>query len=124
MNQANELQAAATREQIIAAMSVELEKCEPFRGSPVSALVWASRLYDAAPSPPSVQAGEVLLLKWLGENQNCELSFDYGDADEDGKGWCVHRVNGGVNDREWTLIGSGETPEAAIRVALISGGAK
>jgi hypothetical protein len=56
-------------------------------------------------------------LAWLAENESCELSFDYGDADDDGKGWCVHRVNGGRNDREWTLIGSGLTPAAAVIAA-------
>lgn len=59
-------------------------------------------------------------LTWLAQNQNCELSYDYGDADDDGKGWCVHRVNGGRNDREWTLIGRGATPEAAILSAIAS----
>ena len=31
--------------------------------------------------------------------------------------WCVHDVGGGRNDREWTLIGTGVTPSAAIRAA-------
>lgn len=66
------------------------------------------------PAPPTA---EEAALKWLGENKNVELSFDYGDADEDGKGWCVHRVNGGVNDREWNLIGCGPTPAAALVAA-------
>lgn len=32
--------------------------------------------------------------------------------------WQVHRVSGGRNDREWTLIGNGATPRAAIDSAL------
>jgi hypothetical protein len=32
--------------------------------------------------------------------------------------WQVHRVSGGRNDREWTLIGQGETPRAAIDAAV------
>lgn len=34
--------------------------------------------------------------------------------------WQVHRVSGGRNDREWTLIGEGETPRAAIDAAIAS----
>lgn len=36
--------------------------------------------------------------------------------------WQVYRVDGGRNDREWTLIGSGETPSAALRAALAKEG--
>lgn len=86
---------------------------------PVTMLVdqdWLSRHVVTDPNA-SVEAGPDVLA-WLSENRNVELSFDYGDADEDGKGWCVHRVNGGVNDREWTLIGTGATPLDALRAAL------
>lgn len=41
-----------SREQIIAAMSVELEK-HPALASPISAMVWATRAYDAALSNPA-----------------------------------------------------------------------
>jgi hypothetical protein len=75
---------------------------------------------DASPAPAAL--GEMDLLKRLGENKNFELSFDYHRADEGDDGWCVHRVNGGVNDREWTLIGSGATPEAALAAALVPAG--
>lgn len=86
----------------------------------------AGRLFSAinAPAEPAALGvtGETGLLKLLGQNQNFELSFDYGDEDEAGKNWCVRRVNGGVNDREWTLIGSGATPEAALTAALAATG--
>ena len=32
--------------------------------------------------------------------------------------WRVHSVNGGRNDREWTLLGTGDTPQEAIDAAL------
>jgi len=36
--------------------------------------------------------------------------------------WQVHRVSGGRNDREWTLIGQGDSPRAAIDSALATKG--
>lgn len=53
----------------------------------------------------------------FGQHRNLELSYHYADEDDDGA-WQVHRVNGGRNDREWTLIGSGATPADAIDQAL------
>lgn len=85
---------------------------------PVTMLVdqdWLSR-HTATDPDTSVVAGPDVLA-WLAANQNVELSFDYGDADDDGKGWVVHRVNGGINDREWTQIGSGSTPLEALTAA-------
>lgn len=51
------------------------------------------------------------LLDWLPANY--ELSHDWELEDC----WVVHRVNGGRNDREWTLVGSGSTPLEALRAA-------
>lgn len=53
-------------------------------------------------------------LDWLAEHTNYELSYKSFDDDPC---WQVHRVNGGRNDREWTLIGEGETPRAALEAA-------
>lgn len=36
--------------------------------------------------------------------------------------WQVHRVSGGRNDREWTLIGEGANPRAAIDSAIAASG--
>lgn len=76
---------------------------------------------------PVVSEEMVDALDWFGAHRNLELSFDHGDAEDYGNEWCVHRVNGGVNDREWTLVGSGSTPSAAIsnafaKAALLSRG--
>jgi hypothetical protein len=56
---------------------------------------------------------------WLSERINLELSFGTDDEEELGE-WRVHSVNGGYNDREWTLIGTGVTPTDALRQALAS----
>lgn len=54
----------------------------------------------------------------FGQHTNWELSFCYLDGEEEDGCWAVHSVNGGRNDREWTVIGRGETPDDAIRAAL------
>lgn len=60
------------------------------------------------------------LLYWLGEQTDLELSFKHSDDDDPLEGlWCVHQVRGSVNDREWHLIASGETPYDALRQARI-----
>lgn len=56
-------------------------------------------------------------LREFGQHTNLELSYHYSE-EGDSDGWQVHRVNGGVNDREWDLIGSGATPADAIDQAL------
>ncbi len=60
---------------------------------------------QAAPEP----------LTWLAEHKNYELSFNGWDDDP---AWQVHSVNGGRNDREWTLIATGMTPSEALRKAM------
>ena len=57
-------------------------------------------------------------LSRFGQHTNWELSHGYPDGEEEDGCWLVHSVNGGRNDREWTLIGRGETPDDAIRAAL------
>lgn len=54
----------------------------------------------------------------FGQHTNWELSFCYLDGEEEDGCWVVHSVNGGRNDREWTLIGRGETPLDAALAAL------
>jgi hypothetical protein len=56
-------------------------------------------------------------LAWLAEHKDHELSF--GGLDEDPV-WHVHSVTGGYNDRIWTLIATGDTPEAALRKAMVA----
>jgi hypothetical protein len=54
-------------------------------------------------------------LDWLAERKNYELSFSGYDEDP---AWLVHSVNGNRNDREWTLLATGDTPEKALRKAM------
>lgn len=56
-------------------------------------------------------------LEALAEHTNWELSHDYPDEEAEGE-WQVHRVTGNRSDREWTLIGRGETPATALAQAL------
>ncbi len=63
-------------------------------------------------SDPAVAAA---LLRWLAKNPNCEVSFSGWD---DEPCWQVHRVTGPRSDREWTLIGKGKTPAAALAAAV------
>lgn len=50
---------------------------------------------------------------WLADSSNLSVEFCHADDWGDNE-WRVHRVNGGVNDREWTVVGRGETPLAAV----------
>lgn len=56
-------------------------------------------------------------MDWLASNTNLELTWGELDGDMSDCAWRLHRVNGGYNDREWTLIATGETPIAAIKQA-------
>ena len=55
---------------------------------------------------------------WLAENPAMELSWGELDNDPSEVGWRVHRRGGGYNDREWTLVATGETPLKATAAAL------
>lgn len=60
----------AARESVISAMSLELEKHEAFSRRPVNSLVWATRLYDAAPYPAPIKDGvTVKALEWGSERR-------------------------------------------------------
>ena len=54
------------------------------------------------------------LLDWLSENRSLELSYQGWDEDSC---WQVHRVTGGRNDREWTLLAEGATAAEALQKA-------
>jgi hypothetical protein len=59
--------------------------------------------------------GDAALLDWLERRPQCEVSNAGWDDDPR---WQVHQVTGSRNDREWRLIGEGETVRDAIRDAM------
>lgn len=65
--------------------------------------------------PPSGEVREASpdLLAWLADHRRLELEYGYDDEFE-AMFWRVHERSGNVNDREWDLIGQGETPLAAL----------
>jgi hypothetical protein len=65
---------------------------------------------------PSASLGEQRLLQLDTIPTSWELSFGADDEEEQPE-WRVHRRHGSVNDREWTLIGTGPTPSAALAAA-------
>jgi hypothetical protein len=58
------------------------------------------------------------LLSQLAGHSNWELTCGPVDGDLSTSAWQVHSVNGGYNDREWSLIGAGDTPALALTDAL------
>lgn len=69
---------------------------------------------EALYAHPPVQDG---LLDWLATEPGLELTCGEDDEIEGERAWFVYRVNGGVNDREWTRIAKGPTPAAALLAA-------
>jgi hypothetical protein len=58
-------------------------------------------------------------LTWLGDRHDLSVEWNgpvYGDDDEPEE-WRVYRESGGINDREWTVVGAGATVLEAIRAA-------
>jgi hypothetical protein len=65
------------------------------------------------------ETSQINLLEELGKHSGWELNKGYKNGDEEGEyGWCVHEIRGGVNDREWHLIGFGDSPGLAIMRAI------
>lgn len=58
---------------------------------------------------------DTALLNWLEKHPECEVSYEGWD---DESRWEVNRVIGGRNDREWNVVGQGETVREAISSAM------
>lgn len=61
------------------------------------------------------------LLSEFGKRRGWGLSYKcpfYSDDDDEEQCWQVTEVRGSVNDREWYVLGKGETPADAIRAAI------
>jgi hypothetical protein len=66
------------------------------------------------------------LMDRFSQHHDLELTHyrpTYGDDDDQSVEWRVHQQSGSVNDREWTLVGNGETALEAVRAALRAIGA-
>ncbi len=62
-------------------------------------------------------------LEWFSGQHRLSLqhySPMYGDDDDQSVEWRVHRESGSINDREWEIVGRGETALDAILAALNS----
>lgn len=75
----------------------------------------------------AVPAGEVSDMAWFGDQHRLSLSHYspmYGDDDDQSVEWRVMRESGPIDDREWDIVGRGETPYEAVasaRAALSHG---
>lgn len=70
--------------------------------------------------PPSGDAVREAL-EWFSGQHRLSLqhySPMYGDDDDQSVEWRVHRESGSINDREWEIVGRGETAPAAILAAF------
>lgn len=114
-----DLEAAARRAyDLLQTIVAERRKFGPIATHAQSAAWQINLALRGQGEPASVpQADMAVAIKALEGHRNLELSYSYGDEDEDG-GWCVHQVNGGRNDREWTLIAKAETAADALTEAL------
>lgn len=61
---------------------------------------------------------ETRLLSEFGKHVGWELTWGEIDNDLSDCAWRVHECSGGLNDREWRLLATGDTPTDAIRSAL------
>ena len=68
---------------------------------------------DALEAEVDALRGANDLLTWLHGQEQLELSWE-GEGDLSECSWRVHSVTGGINDREWRLIATGDTPAEAL----------
>ena len=77
-----------------------------------------------APAQEPVTLTDAGLLEQFKHHPNWELSTSNDPECDPSAFWLIHEVKGGRNDREWFLIGEGESPRAAIIEALRAKGGK
>lgn len=73
----------------------------------------------ASPPAPADASGEVLA--WFGTQHRLSLDFYspwFCDDDDQAQEWRVSKESGPRNDREWEIVGRGETPLEAMTAAL------
>jgi hypothetical protein len=60
---------------------------------------------------------------WLEAHRDLQLEWYcpvYGDDEDDAHEWRVYRESGSINDREFELVGVGETPMLAVASARLT----
>lgn len=79
----------------------------------------AAALARPTPKPAGDDGRLQRALDFLAENKSRSLSFDGKTFCEDDNSdlWVVTEVRGGMNDREWVVLGSGSTPSEALLAA-------
>lgn len=96
-----------------------------------------TKLIDLSVMPPAREEAALLaaerrggdaeraMLDWMAKDICLELSWGQMDPQDEGGecGWMVHRRWGNINDTEWHLIGTGDTPAEAIAAAIRKGDA-
>jgi hypothetical protein len=63
---------------------------------------------------------EVEGLRWMATRKDLGLyhhSPTYGDDEDQASEWRVDRISGPINDREWEIVGRGDTLAAALNAA-------
>jgi hypothetical protein len=91
-----------------------IEECYPLVEELAETFLDAESRANALLSKVEMAEG---VLNWLAAHPELELSYGYSEPEDWEDDWRVHSVHGGRNDREWTLIGRGPTPLAAIQAA-------
>ena len=62
-------------------------------------------------------------MRWLDTQRRLTLSFYspmYGDDDDQSEEWRVEKESGSINDREWDVIGRGQTFAEAVAAARLT----
>src|SRR5690606_17914394 len=99
------------REAVLEEAARRLEREWP---GPASNIV---RALKTTPTPAVSTGGGGDLTNWLHQQKRLSLEFYspiYGDDDDQAEEWRVHRQSGGINDREWEIVGRGITPSEAL----------
>jgi hypothetical protein len=117
-----ELVEAAMRSYAEAAMQHGWQSALGAANSGRLAMTWDTAWFER--NPPITAMPEELIDRLINLDAiptNFELSW--GELDDPSECvWQVHSVNGGRNDREWTLLATAETPSEAIRLAMLNKG--
>lgn len=113
-------------------MAIDLDALEAVLAG--DTLAGYTAVYDAAPAliaehraalaRVAALEGEVTRLRdmvdWIGHDRRLSLAHYspvYCEDDDQSEEWRVEKQTGSINDREWTVVGRGQTPSNAISAA-------